>query len=74
MKSHLTTKELSTLRKKLPHGSIKRISELTGLDQSTVSKVLRGDFQNESVIEQTILIIEEANSKSVELKNRISQL
>lgn len=73
-KSHLSTKDLSTLRKNLPHGGIKRISETTKLDQSTVSKVLKGVFNNDTVIECALEIIEETKSKSESLKQRIGKL
>jgi len=74
MKSHLPTKDLKVLRKKLPHGSIKKISEDVGLDQSTVSKVLRGDFQNDAVIDAAIAILENRKQLVSNLKNRIKNL
>lgn len=74
MKSHLPTKDLQALRKKLPHGSIKKISEDTGLDQSTVSKVLKGSFQNDAVIDAAIAIVELRKQEVSNLKNRIKNL
>jgi len=73
-KSHLSTKDLTTIRKNLPHGGIKQISEITGLDQSTVSKVLKGVFFNEAVIDRALEIIEHNKSKAESLKERIGKL
>lgn len=74
MKSHLTTKELEIIKRKLPHGGIKQISEETGLDQSTVSKVLKGEFFNLTIIDSAIKLIEQNKIKSKKLKKRISNL
>lgn len=74
MKSQISTKDLRYLRSKLPHGSIKKIAEDLSLDQSTISKVLSGDFFNEAVIDAAIKIVEERNSAIENWKNRMSNL
>lgn len=74
MKSHLSTKDLLIIRKNLPHGGIKQIGELTNLDQSTVSKVLKGVFKNDLVIECAIEIIEKTKNRTNALRNRINKI
>lgn len=73
-KSHLSTKDLTKLRTSLPHGGIKTISEKTKLNHSTVSKVLKGVFFNESVIKEALKLIEESKRKTDSLKKRIDLL
>lgn len=74
MESQLSTTQAQKIRKKLPHGAITKISKSTGLDISTVSKVLNGDFQNIKVIEAALQIIEEGKNASRELEERIKNL
>lgn len=74
MKSHLSTKEIQTIRKKLPHGGIKKIAESIGKDQSTVSRVLNGEFTNDEIIVAAIELIELSKEKNASIKDRISAL
>lgn len=41
----------------LPHGSIKEISQITGLDRNSVRMILRGVWSNENVINATLSIL-----------------
>lgn len=74
MVSQLSTNELAKLKKKLPHGSMTKISIATGLDISTVSKVFSGRFHNTEVIEEALKIAKEANQARGEMAEIINQL
>ncbi|WP_454880627.1 hypothetical protein [Sphingobacterium detergens] len=74
MKSQISTSDLEKLKAKLPHGSIKTISIKLGIDQSTVSKVLKGDFFNEDVISEAVKIAEEVKLKQNQWKNTLANL
>lgn len=49
--------KLSTLRKNLPHGAIKLISERTGVHRDTVARVLSGKSYREDVVKEALRII-----------------
>lgn len=51
--------KLSTLRHNLPRGSIKLISEKTGVCRETVARVLRGKSYREDVIQEALKIIQD---------------
>lgn len=74
LKSYISTKDLTKIKNLLPRGSVKRIAEELSVDISTVSKVLNGRFNNQSVIELAIKIIEDSKSENTELKKRIKNL
>lgn len=74
MKSYLGTKELKALKKKLPHGAIKKISLRTSLDQSTVSKVLSGKFYNKLVIDQAIKLIKMMEDEKSSIHQQIKKI
>ena len=74
MKSYLGTKELKALKKKLPHGAIKKISIKTSLDQSTVSKVLSGKFYNKVVIDQALELIKTMEMEKTSIHEQIKKV
>lgn len=48
--------KLEFLRKNLPHGSIKKVSEETGHSRQHVTKVLKGERYDNAVLESFIRI------------------
>lgn len=74
MKSQISTSDLEKLKAKLPHGSIKKISKILNVDQSTVSKVLRGDFFNENVIQEALKIAEETKEQQDKWKSALANI
>lgn len=76
MKSQLSTKSLIALRKALPVGGIRLIASRLQIDESTVSKALKGNGKNINtrVVEEALKVIEEARAKALELENKIAEL
>jgi len=74
MKSQLSTNHLRKIRKALPHGSIKKIADDLNLDISTVSKVLQGNHNNNSIIDAALNIIEEGKKSAQVLDQRINSI
>lgn len=67
---HNYSAKLSTLKERLPWGSVERISEKTGVHRDTVLRVLRGVSFRKDVVEEAIKIIEEQS----ELIKKIDRL
>lgn len=76
LKSQLSTKSLTALRKALPVGGIRMVANRLQIDESTVSKALKGTGKtiNTRVIEEALKVIEESRAKALELENKIGEL
>lgn len=74
MKSQISTKYLKKLKSNLPKGGISKIAKRLELDQSTVSRVFKGEIKNDLVVEDALLLIKETQLRVVELENQINAL
>jgi uncharacterized protein YerC len=50
----MTKKELKKLRSKLPRGYVKKIQDTCGVSTATISRVLRGDAFNQTILDAAI--------------------
>jgi predicted transcriptional regulator len=60
----MTKQQLTDLRNKLPHGSLKKIALKLKITQSAVSQVFDGNFKNDSVIDAAIQIAKEEKNRA----------
>lgn len=61
-------KKFSTIKKKLPLGSIKIIAERTGVHRDTVSRVLDGKSYRADVLAEALKILREQRSLLVKIE------
>uniref|UniRef100_F4C453 HTH cro/C1-type domain-containing protein n=1 Tax=Sphingobacterium sp. (strain 21) TaxID=743722 RepID=F4C453_SPHS2 len=73
-KSQETTNYLDVLRNKLPKKGLREIARRLELNPATVTKVFNGEFENESVIDEAIKIVEETKERKRQLAERIKAL
>lgn len=70
----MTKEELSKIRKNMPLGYLTIISERTGKTRDSVSKVLRGVFNSDEIIETAIILARETKEKKESMRKRIRNL
>lgn len=70
----MTKKELKKLKSKLPRGYVKMLVNETGLSSATISRVLRGDYFNQKVIDAAIKLAAETKSIVDCQQNKIKSL
>jgi uncharacterized protein YerC len=70
----ISVDKIMQLRRKLPHGSVRKIHETTGLPYATVSRVLSGKQFNQKIIEAAIEIVEGEKEKARQLEERLTAI
>lgn len=70
----MTKKDLKKLRDQLPRGFGKTISEKTGYHFNTVYMVLKGELDNQEVIEAAIELARAENERKKQLQQKIKTL
>lgn len=58
-KESIRKEQIRLLKKHLPHGSIKKIAQQTGMFELSISKILDAQWNNEKVLQAAIAIIKE---------------
>jgi hypothetical protein len=70
----MTKKDLDRLRKKLPRGYAKILSEKTGKHTSAIYQALTGKINSPEIIEAAIELAKENQQKNADLKRQIDSL
>lgn len=68
----MTKSDLKKLKQKLGKNYLQLLSERTGMARSTVFHVMRGDWQNEEIVDTAFIILEERRSKEEQQKNLLA--
>lgn len=67
----ISVDKIMQLRKRLPHGSLRKIHEKTGFSYTKVSRVLSGKQFDQNIIEAAIEIVESEKEKANKLEVRL---
>lgn len=70
----LSKSQLKKLRKKLPRGAVKRISEEVGISRQAINDVFNGNYINTEVIKKAIEIAEEQHNEQSQLSQKINSI
>lgn len=70
----LSKSELEKIKKALPRNGVKAIAQQTGYSPDCVRKVLRGVFENKTVLEACILLASENKQAEKKLSKAIKAL
>jgi hypothetical protein len=71
----MTTRDLDKLKSKLPKKyRIELWKKLNNVSLSAIDKVLRGDYQNELILNAAIQMAEEYQANQKDLKEKINSL
>ncbi|HFG0564864.1 hypothetical protein [Flavobacterium psychrophilum] len=69
---------LIDLRKKMPYGSIKKISNITGSSRIAITKFFKGELKNPKKIneiqEAIIIVLNELKDKNNEFYNNVTEI
>lgn len=66
-KDKVKIEKIRQIKKLLPHGSIKKIAEQTGMIELSISKILDGQWNNEKVIYAALDILDKHQKETNEL-------
>jgi len=70
----LNTDEAKKIKKQLPHGAIKEISEITGMSYRATWDILSGKYSNTKVIKAALKYLIEYRQKEEEMKETLRRL
>lgn len=69
----MNKQNLKVLKNLLPHGSIKKIANKTGMSEQSVSKVLDGNWENTIIIKAAITVLKQEYIKIENLLETLKQ-
>lgn len=70
----MTKEELEKIRKNMPIGYLAILAERTGKTRDSVSKVLRGVFHSDEIIEAAIILAKETKEKKESMQKGLNEL
>lgn len=69
----LSHEEKKYLRSKLPHGSCKRIAEMVGVAQQSITYFFRGDYNSERIERAAMEVYDEVRKADKKKRSKLSK-